>query len=81
MLSSQQVNKSVFETVQKYNGPISAAHGVGVTKKPYLHYTRSPEEIVYMQAIKKVFDPNNIINPGKIFDPKKIGPKQNIVLS
>lgn len=66
----QVVNKSVFETVQKYNGSISAEHGVGMTKKPYLRYTRSNEEIAYLQAIKQVFDPNNIINPGKIFDLK-----------
>lgn len=64
----QLVNRAVFETVQKYNGSISAEHGVGMTKKPYLGYTRSKEEIVYLQAIKLVFDPNNIINPGKIFD-------------
>lgn len=64
----QEVNKSVFETVQKYNGSISAEHGVGMTKKPYLHYTRSPEEIAYLQAVKHIFDPNNIINPGKIID-------------
>lgn len=62
------VNQSVFETVQKYGGSISAEHGVGMTKKPYLAYTRSLEEIAYLQAIKRVFDPNNIINPGKIFD-------------
>ncbi len=64
----QTVNRSVFETVQKYGGSISAEHGVGMTKKPYLHYTRSPEEIAYMQAMKQVFDPNHILNPGKIFD-------------
>lgn len=64
------VNQSVFETVQKYGGSISAEHGVGMTKKPYLTYTRSKEEIAYLQAIKRVFDPNNIINPGKIFDLK-----------
>jgi len=64
----QIVNRSVFETVQKYDGSISAEHGVGMTKKPYLGYTRSKEEIAYLQAIKQVFDPNNIINPGKIFD-------------
>jgi FAD/FMN-containing dehydrogenase len=62
------VNESVFETVQKYGGSISAEHGVGMTKKPYLAFTRSPEEIAYLRAIKRVFDPNNIINPGKIFD-------------
>jgi FAD/FMN-containing dehydrogenase len=61
------VNKWVFETVQKYNGSISAEHGVGMTKRDYLHYSRSKAEIGYMKAIKAVFDPNGIMNPGKIF--------------
>lgn len=61
------VNQWVFETVQKYNGSISAEHGVGMTKRDYLHYSRSPEEVAYMQAVKAVFDPNGIMNPGKIF--------------
>ena len=61
------VNKWVFETVQKYNGSISAEHGVGMTKRDYLHYSRSEAEIAYMKAIKAVFDPNGIMNPGKIF--------------
>ncbi len=61
------VNKWVFETVEKYNGSISAEHGVGMTKRDYLGYSRSPEEIACMKAIKAVFDPNGIMNPGKIF--------------
>jgi FAD/FMN-containing dehydrogenase len=61
------VNKWVFETVQKYNGSISAEHGVGMTKRDYLTYSRSEAEIGYMKAIKQVFDPNGIMNPGKIF--------------
>lgn len=64
----QTVNTYVFDTVQKYQGSISAEHGVGMTKKPYLTYTRTQTEIDYMKAIKAVFDPNGIINPGKIFD-------------
>ncbi|WP_299185540.1 FAD-binding oxidoreductase [uncultured Psychrobacter sp.] len=64
----QIVNKYVFETVQKYGGSVSAEHGVGMTKKPYLHYSRSETEITYLREIKKVFDPNNIMNRGKIFD-------------
>ncbi|KAA8731672.1 FAD-binding oxidoreductase [Acinetobacter qingfengensis] len=64
----QIVNKHVFDTVKKYNGSISAEHGVGMTKKPYLGYTRSAEEIAYMKALKQVFDPNDIMNPGKLFD-------------
>ena len=64
----QQVNKWVFEIVEKYQGSVSAEHGVGMTKKPYLQYTRSEAEIAYLRGIKQVFDPNGIINPGKIFD-------------
>lgn len=64
----QVVNKYVFDTVKKYNGSISAEHGVGMTKKPYLDYTRSDTEIGYMKALKQVFDPNNVMNPGKLFD-------------
>lgn len=64
----QIVNKYVFETVQKYGGSVSAEHGVGMTKKPYLHYSRSETEIAYLREIKKVFDPNNIMNRGKVFD-------------
>ncbi|WP_137885983.1 FAD-binding oxidoreductase [Pseudomonas sp. 2FE] len=61
------VNRWVFEIVQKYNGSISAEHGVGMTKRDYLSYSRSEAEIAYMKAIKAVFDPNGIMNPGKIF--------------
>ena len=61
------VNQWVFETVQKYNGSISAEHGVGMTKRDYLGYSRSAAEVGYMKAIKAVFDPNGIMNPGKIF--------------
>jgi FAD/FMN-containing dehydrogenase len=62
------VNTQVFETVKKYNGSVSAEHGVGMTKKPYLGYTRSEAEIAYMKAVKLVFDPNNVMNPGKLLD-------------
>ncbi|KXS53806.1 FAD-binding oxidoreductase [Marinobacter persicus] len=64
----QQVNKWVFEIVEKYEGSVSAEHGVGMTKKDYLRYTRSEAEIAYLRGIKQVFDPNGIMNPGKIFD-------------
>ncbi|MDO6823152.1 FAD-binding oxidoreductase [Marinobacter sp. 1_MG-2023] len=64
----QKVNKWVFEIVERYKGSVSAEHGVGMTKKPYLQYTRSEAEIAYLRGIKQVFDPNGIINPGKIFD-------------
>ena len=62
----QKVSQWVFEIVQKYEGSISAEHGVGLLKQPYLSYTRSEEEIAYMKAIKQAFDPKGIMNPGKV---------------
>ncbi len=63
-----KVSTWVMEIVEKYDGSISAEHGVGLTKKAYLKYSRSAEEMTYMKAIKQVFDPNNIVNPGKLLD-------------
>ncbi len=64
----QVVNQYVFDTVKKFNGSVSAEHGVGMTKKPYLNYTRPDVEIDYLRGVKAVFDPKGIINKGKIFD-------------
>lgn len=63
----RKVDNLVFETVQKFNGSISAEHGVGLSKKSFLKYSRSTEEIELMRQIKAIFDPDHIINPGKIF--------------
>jgi len=63
-----RVSKEVFQLVQKFGGSISAEHGVGLLKKPFLHSSRDSAEIEYMRAVKKVFDPNGVLNPGKIFD-------------
>ncbi|MBC7419978.1 MAG: FAD-binding oxidoreductase [Bdellovibrio sp.] len=60
------VDQLVFKAVQKQQGSISAEHGVGLTKKSFLTYTRSQEEIELMKGIKKVFDPDLIMNPGKV---------------
>jgi FAD/FMN-containing dehydrogenase len=62
----RKVDEMVFKAVQKQMGSISAEHGVGLTKKSFLTYTRSPEENEIMRAIKKVFDPDLIMNPGKV---------------
>ena len=64
----EKVTEMVFGLVQKFGGSISAEHGIGVLKKPYLRYSRSREEITYMKAVKRMFDPNNIMNPGKLVD-------------
>ena len=58
----------MFDIVQRFGGSVSAEHGVGLPKKDYLQYSRSPEEIALMRHVKQVFDPNGVMNPGKIFD-------------
>ncbi|MFV8818989.1 FAD-binding oxidoreductase [Haliea sp. E17] len=63
-----EVSKLVFDIVQRFGGSVSAEHGVGLLKKDYLQYSRSPLEIEIMRQIKKAFDPQGIMNPGKIFD-------------
>lgn len=62
------VSNQMFSLVQQYGGSISAEHGVGLLKKPYLYYSRDPQEIEYMRLIKQAFDPNDVLNPGKVFD-------------
>ncbi|MEE4277131.1 MAG: FAD-binding oxidoreductase [Halieaceae bacterium] len=63
-----EVSVGVFEAVARHGGSISAEHGVGLLKKPYLRYSRSAAEIELMAGIKKVFDPDGIMNPGKLLD-------------
>lgn len=62
----EKVSDKVLATVQRFGGSISAEHGVGLLKKGHLHFSRSPEEMAVMRAVKQVFDPNNIMNPGKL---------------
>ena len=57
----------IYESVRALEGTISAEHGIGLEKLPYLEKMVSPETIEYMKLIKQLFDPNNILNPGKIF--------------
>ncbi len=45
-----------------------AEHGIGVRKEPYLHYTRTPNELALMRRLKRTLDPGNLLNPGKVVD-------------
>jgi FAD/FMN-containing dehydrogenase len=58
----------LFTLVQRHRGTISAEHGVGLLKKPYLSYSRSPAELELLRTIKRAVDPRGILNPGKIFE-------------
>lgn len=64
----QEKSPSLFKKIQEFEGSISAEHGIGLIKKEYLKFSRSPEEIKSLKQIKKIFDPHNIMNPGKLID-------------
>ena len=55
--------------VERHGGTISAEHGIGLVKKPYLGCTRGAVEIEVMRALRSALDPAGILNPGKLFDP------------
>jgi FAD/FMN-containing dehydrogenase len=60
------VNKAVFALTNRFKGSISAEHGIGLLKQPYIGDCRSQADIQRMLKIKAVFDPKNILNPGKL---------------
>lgn len=62
------VRKELYQDCKERGGVISGEHGIGLVKKPFLSFVLNKEEIVLMKGIKNLFDPNNILNPGKIFD-------------
>lgn len=57
----------IFEKAVELGGTITGEHGVGVMKAPYLELKLGKEGIAVMMAIKQALDPNNIMNPGKVF--------------
>ena len=63
-----RVTQMLCEVLKRHGGSISAEHGVGLLKKPYLASARSSNEIALMRQVKRIFDPHGILNPGKLFD-------------
>lgn len=57
----------IFQAALDLNGTMSGEHGVGLAKQPYIHLELKPAQVAAMQAVKKALDPNNILNPGKMF--------------
>lgn len=57
---------TLYGLVRDHRGSVSAEHGIGLLKRQYLGHTRSAREIATMRAIKQVFDPQGILNPGKL---------------
>jgi len=65
----ERVTKLLADALHRHGGSISAEHGIGLVKKPYLSSTRSEAEIGLMRGIRGVLDPDGLMNPGKLFDP------------
>jgi glycolate oxidase len=60
--------KAIFELVHSLGGTISGEHGIGLLQKDFLPIVFKDANLRLMKGIKKLFDPNNILNSGKIFD-------------
>ncbi len=59
----ERVDEAVFRLVADYGGSISAEHGIGAAKRPWLSLARSPQEIAAFGALKRALDPDGVLNP------------------
>lgn len=62
----QLLDTLVYDAVSEAGGTISAEHGIGLMKRPYLRLSRSSQELATMALLKRAIDPRNILNPGKV---------------
>ncbi len=60
------IDAIVYDLVRQHRGTVSAEHGIGLKKKPYLPFSRTPEELALMRVIKRAVDPAGLLNPGKV---------------
>lgn len=67
--SRKAVEAVVYGALRKRGGSVSAEHGIGLEKRPYLGWSRSPEEVALMRTLKAALDPKGILNPGKVLEP------------
>ena len=63
----QEAKRRLFDHVITLSGTLSGEHGIGITKAPFLSLELDGTSMEFMEKIKMLFDPNNILNPGKIF--------------
>jgi FAD/FMN-containing dehydrogenase len=61
------VMEIVYEELRPYQGSISAEHGIGLEKRPFLSISRNDTELALMKTLKEALDPNGLLNPGKVF--------------
>jgi FAD/FMN-containing dehydrogenase len=65
---TEEVTRLVYGITGDFAGSISAEHGIGLLKRPYLKLSRTAEEIETMRTLKRALDPHGILNPGRIFE-------------
>jgi glycolate oxidase len=63
-----QAQRDLYQQTIDLGGKITAEHGIGLLRKPFLSMNLDPCQIELLKGLKKVFDPKNTLNPGKIFD-------------
>jgi FAD/FMN-containing dehydrogenase len=68
---AEEITDAVLRTAAAHGGSISAEHGIGRAKAPWLTLTRSPNEIAVMRAVKSALDPRGLLNPGALFAPDR----------
>ncbi len=62
-----KIEEAVYRGLAAFRGSVSAEHGIGLEKKPWLSISRTPEEIALMRTLKAALDPLGLLNPGKVF--------------
>ncbi|MDT8438070.1 MAG: FAD-binding oxidoreductase [Wenzhouxiangellaceae bacterium] len=67
-----RLTPEVFGLVGTFGGSLSAEHGVGLLKRDWLHLMRPPAELALLAAIKRQFDPDGILNPGKVLSTRSV---------
>ncbi|MNZ47232.1 putative FAD-linked oxidoreductase [compost metagenome] len=66
--SRSELDRLVYGPLRALHGAVSAEHGIGIEKKPWLGQSRTPAEIALMRTLKRSLDPRNVLNPGRVFD-------------
>jgi FAD/FMN-containing dehydrogenase len=62
----EAIDEIVYAVVRDWRGSVSAEHGIGVLKRPFLPYSATPEALALMKRLKAALDPDNLLNPGKV---------------
>ncbi len=72
------IQNELVKLAVSYGGSVTAEHGCGIWKAPYLNMEHKEEVIELMRKIKSIFDPNNILNPGKMYSINKLAVFSNL---